>query len=213
MRYLTTLTFLLATTHTALAAENVNYQRDVLPILETYCIGCHTEDEAQGGLVMESHEALMVGGESGVAITPGEPASSRLLMMIRGQLEPNMPPEGEEQPGEEELEVLATWIQQGALGPGGNLPLKRELRTPKIKTEPGVVLPITAFAFSADGSMHAVARYGAVEVLRSRLVTATALAPSAGASTKLGSSESLEVVKRSSKSEARGFPARSWMPS
>ena len=60
MRYFTPLAALLLTTASAsLAAEQVDYVRDVLPLLEKYCIGCHTADEAQGGLVMESHAALI----------------------------------------------------------------------------------------------------------------------------------------------------------
>lgn len=153
---------------TARAAEPVDYVRDVLPIFETYCIGCHTADEEQGGLVMESHAALMTGGESGVAITPGEPGSSRLVLMVRGQLEPTMPPEGEERPSEEEIEKIVAWIEQGALGPDGDVPLKRELRTPDIETAEGVNAPVTAIAFSPVGDLRAVARYGQVDILDSK---------------------------------------------
>ncbi len=91
--------------HVTRAAEPVDYQRDVFPILESYCLGCHTSDEAEGGLVMESHADLMAGGESGVAVTAGSPSSSRLLLMIRGEVEPVMPPEGEARPSEEEIET------------------------------------------------------------------------------------------------------------
>ncbi len=166
MRYLPLFLCLLTTATTASAAEKVDYLRDVLPIMESYCIGCHTADEAEGGLVMESHASLMAGGESGLALTPGVPSSSRMLLMVRGELEPVMPPEGEERPSEEELEVLTTWIEQGALGPDGDMPLKRELRTPNVATKDGIALPVTAIAFSPDGSLRAVARYGRVEILR-----------------------------------------------
>ncbi len=54
------------------AADPLDYQRDVFPILESYCLGCHTSDEAEGGMVMESHAATHVrrrfgsGGHSGI---------------------------------------------------------------------------------------------------------------------------------------------------
>ncbi|WP_430454644.1 c-type cytochrome domain-containing protein [Rhodopirellula europaea] len=32
------------------------------PILQTYCVGCHAEDDAQGGLAMDTHAALISGG-------------------------------------------------------------------------------------------------------------------------------------------------------
>ncbi len=165
MQKLTQFIVLLAFSVPASAAEEVDYVRDVFPIFETYCIGCHTQDEAQGGLVMESYALLMNGGEHGLAITAGVPTSSRLFLMASGKLEPVMPPDGEPGPSEEELATLATWIEQGAIGPDGDMPIKRELRTPKIDTADGVVLPITAITASSDGSVRAVARYGKVEVI------------------------------------------------
>ncbi|QDV44930.1 WD domain, G-beta repeat [Stieleria neptunia] len=146
------------------AADRVEFVRDVYPILETYCVGCHTADDPQGGLVLEHYAGLAKGGETGVAVTPGVPASSRLLMMVRGEVEPVMPPDDAAGPDERELEILARWIEQGAAGPQGEMPVKRELRTPSIKPSPGVVAPITAIARSADGRVTARASYGRIEI-------------------------------------------------
>jgi WD40 repeat protein len=63
------------------------------------------------------------------------------------------------------LEILTAWIEQGAIGPDGETPLKRELRTPTIEPVSGVAAPITAVAFSPSGSLRAVARHGAVTIL------------------------------------------------
>ncbi|MDG2223702.1 MAG: hypothetical protein P8L85_20145 [Rubripirellula sp.] len=147
-----------------LAADSVDYVKEVRPIFARYCIGCHTAEEEQGGLVMETYKSLMVGGESGLAVTAGEPNSSRLLQMVRGKLEPAMPPEGEERPSEDEISVIQEWIEQGALGPEGELSLKRELHTPSIRTADNVKDPITALAYSPDGERFATGRYGEVLV-------------------------------------------------
>lgn len=147
------------------ADDPLDFQRDVFPILESHCLGCHSADEAEGGFVMDSHATMMAGGESGVAVTAGSAGSSRMLGMIRGQLEPVMPPEGESRPSDEEIEMLANWVDQGAVGPDGDLPIKRPLRTPAIETKPGVSMPITAIAISRDGSRRAIARYGSVQIL------------------------------------------------
>ncbi len=165
MRTLAFIALTLVVTLPVRAADSVDYVNDVLPIFQKYCIGCHTNDESQGGLVMESHRALMAGGESGAAITAGEPSSSRLVLMVRGKMEPVMPPEGEERPSDTEIETIEAWIEQGAIGPEGDMPLKRELRTPHIETNEGVRSPITAIAFSPQGDRRAVARYGHVEIL------------------------------------------------
>ncbi|MCS7467998.1 hypothetical protein NZK35_15190 [Stieleria sp. ICT_E10.1] len=146
------------------AAEPADFQRDVFPILEKYCVGCHNADDPQGGLVMEDFVGLMKGGETGLAITPGVPASSRLLMMVRGEVDPVMPPDDAAGPDERELEILTRWIEQGAVGPQGELPVKRELRTPSIKPSPGLVAPITAIARAPDGRTTARASYGRIEI-------------------------------------------------
>ena len=154
--------------------ESVDYARNVFPIFEKYCVSCHVVDEAQGGLVMESYASLMKGGDSGPAITPGVPSSSRLLMMASGKLEPAMPPDDDqnddEGPTEAELTMIATWIEQGAKGPDGEVTMRRELNTPDIKPADSVLLPITAVALSPDstapdGTIRAIARYGDVRIV------------------------------------------------
>ena len=166
MRFFTIVVLLLIPTMAADAADPVDFTRDVAPILQTYCTGCHTGDEGEGGLSTESHDALLKGGASGAAITAGVPDSSRLMLMVTGKLDPIMPPEDEAQPSEKEIETLASWIEQGAIGPEGDVPLKRELRTPKIDAKQGISLPITAIAVSPDGSLHAIARYGRIDIVR-----------------------------------------------
>ena len=166
MRYKTliiaALLFQCAAVTNALAATKVDYTKDVFPILQKYCVGCHTADEAQGGFVMESHAALMKGGETGVAVTAGEAKSSRMVLMATGKIQPQMPPEDEAQPSVDELAVIANWIDQGAVGPDGDMPVKRELRTPKIATDKNISAPITAIAQSPDGALRAVAQFGNV---------------------------------------------------
>ncbi|MEO1528276.1 MAG: c-type cytochrome domain-containing protein [Planctomycetota bacterium] len=146
------------------AAEPVDFVEDVLPILETHCVGCHTADDPEGGFVMETYAGLMEGGESGTAITEGVPSSSRMLLMATKQLKPFMPPDGEEGPSEAELETLARWIEEGANGPSGDMPIKRTLRTPKLKAAT-VASPVTAIARSLNGDLFAQARFGAIEIL------------------------------------------------
>ncbi|MCG8652202.1 MAG: hypothetical protein MI861_20350 [Pirellulales bacterium] len=136
------------------------------PLLRKYCVGCHTQSDDNGGLNMDTHALLMAGGESGPAVTPAVANSSRLVLMASGKMEPVMPPEGEEGPSEDELAMLADWIDQGAIGPAGQTPLRPKLRVPKIATAEGVKSPITAIALSSDGRLKAIARFGTVEIRR-----------------------------------------------
>lgn len=145
-------------------AETVDYSKDVFPIFEKYCIACHTADEASGGFVMQSFQEMMRGGDTGAAITPGVPSSSRLFLMTSGRMEPVMPPDDAEGPNDEELAILATWIEQGAIGPDGDTQMKRELRVPKIEPASGVIEPLTAIALRSDG-VRAVASFQTVKII------------------------------------------------
>ncbi len=148
----------------ARASETVDYLRDVYPIFETYCVACHADADGDGNLAMNSHENLMMGGENGSVITPGVPASSRLYLMAAGKMEPLMPPDGEQGPSEEELAKIADWIEQGAIGPQGGMPIKRQLNTPDVPTTDAAPTPITAITTSEDGRLIAVAKYQRVEI-------------------------------------------------
>jgi mono/diheme cytochrome c family protein len=155
------LTFFMATPF-VLASDAVDYVKDVMPVLQKHCIACHTNDEAQGGLVMETYASLMRGGESGPALTPGVPSSSRMFLMASGKLEPVMPPDDAERPKEEELAILSSWIEQGAKGPKGEVAMRRELQTPDFPTALDAKRPITAIAISPDGLTYVTAGYGDV---------------------------------------------------
>lgn len=147
------------------ADSAIDFQTDVYPIFEKYCIGCHTETDASGGLVMESFDQLMAGGENGTVITAGVPDSSRLFLMAAGTLEPVMPPDDMEGPNEQELELVRKWIEQGAAGPAGDGKPRKMLRTPTIEPKSDRPLPITAMALSSDGQKLAVARFARLEIV------------------------------------------------
>lgn len=145
------------------AEKPVDFSTQILPLLETHCVACHSNDEFEGGLILDSHAALLNGGESGPAITPGTPQSSRMLLMAKGTLEPKMPPEADGL-SEQELALLAEWIEQGASGPEGDSEhSKRPAMTfPKIATDAEATQPATAVAVAADGERLAIARFRSV---------------------------------------------------
>ena len=143
-------------------ADDTNY-KNVQIILTKYCVGCHNEDETNGDFRLDTFEQMQKGGESGTAFTAGSTASSRMIQMMQGKLEPQMPPADEPQPSDDEIQLIADWIENGAKGPDGNSASQSKLTTPKIvsKTE---IQPVTALAFSKDGKSIAISRYGTVKV-------------------------------------------------
>src|SRR5437868_10128088 len=60
-----------------------SYFRDVRPVLQEHCQGCHQPAKRSGEYVMAPFAALVKGGESGeTAIVPGKPQTSNLVKMI-----------------------------------------------------------------------------------------------------------------------------------
>jgi WD40 repeat protein len=111
----------------SLAAENqptghsgqeVDYYRDVFPILESKCLACHNGSHHESGLVLESSEALLRGGETGPAVVPGSPEQSRLFLAAAGRGDSPMPPMPNPVQATPldtgELGRLRDWIAQGA---------------------------------------------------------------------------------------------------
>ena len=93
------------------AREEVSFSEQIAPILEARCSECHSADNAELGLNLSTYEGVMAGSDYGTVIEPGNPGGSLILDMIESG---DMPEEGDPVPPEE-LELLRTWIAEGAL--------------------------------------------------------------------------------------------------
>lgn len=148
-------------------AEELEYQRDIEPLLIKYCGNCHRGNEKEGDFSIQTFETLMVGNSEGKVVVAGKSQESKLIGLIRGTLEPRMPPEEETQPTAEEIERLAKWIDAGALAPStAPQPLAMRLNTPKIQPKPGVSPPYTTAVALRDGEHLVAGRFGEVVQLQ-----------------------------------------------
>lgn len=91
----------------------VDFGREVEPLFQTRCRVCHTGEQAQGGLRLESREALLKGGASGAGVVPGTSAESLLVHRITGEQGQRMPPTGPPLTPAQ-IAVIRNWIDQGA---------------------------------------------------------------------------------------------------
>lgn len=97
----------------------VDYNRDIRPILSEYCMACHGFDPEHraAGLRLDQFEGATAELDSGAfAIKPNQPDDSELLVRVLADDESmRMPPE---ETGKrltaEQIELLRTWISQGA---------------------------------------------------------------------------------------------------
>ena len=149
----------------AVEAAPPDFARDVAPIFATYCVGCHNADEPESNLSLETFDQLQRGGEHGGVIVPGRSDASRLVRMLTGELEPQMPPEDNERPTQAEIEVLRAWIDAGARGPDGSAAVYPELSTPQIDAAPHVRQYLTSIAAAPDGARLALGRYRDVDLV------------------------------------------------
>src|SRR6185369_16384963 len=60
------------------------FESKIRPVLVDRCYKCHSRDsdKVRGGLMLDTREALMHGGNTGPAIVPGKPNDSLLISAI-----------------------------------------------------------------------------------------------------------------------------------
>jgi WD40 repeat protein len=161
-----TLTAVLAVCLAAhVAAEPPSYDREIAPILRTYCAGCHNDRDAEGELSVERFASLRKGGVgSGDPVTPGDANASVMIQRIRSADGDHMPPADEPQVPAADLATLVKWITAGAAAPAVDESILETLAVPKLPPHAGIK-PVTALALAADPARLAVARGRSVEVI------------------------------------------------
>ncbi|GDY08666.1 MAG: DUF1549 domain-containing protein [Planctomycetota bacterium] len=110
------------------ADRKIDFAKDVRPLLEKHCWGCHGAKKQESGLRLDSREALLRGGDIGKVIAAGDSERSRLIVLVSGT-DPQtvMPPDGP-QLKPEEVGILRAWIDQGSVWPDDS-PKKEEKNT------------------------------------------------------------------------------------
>lgn len=88
----------------------------VYPILDAKCISCHNESKSKGDLMLHTKEALLKGGENGPILIAGNVEQSELMKRIHLPEieEEHMPPKGKTQLTDDEIKLLAWWINEEA---------------------------------------------------------------------------------------------------
>ncbi len=95
--------------------EALVYRRDIRPALRRSCYKCHDASKQKGGLRLDTREAMLLGGDSGPALVPGDADASELLRRVKlpQDHEDFMPRKGSPLK-EAEIAVLERWIREGA---------------------------------------------------------------------------------------------------
>jgi hypothetical protein len=130
----------------ALQAGELEYNRDVRPILADYCFACHGADSAarKADLRLDQRDAAVDFG----AIVPGQPDDSELLARIFSDDPETVmpPPEIKKKLSAKQKGILKQWIAEGAeYQPHWSFIAPQAVEPPAVKNEAWVKTPIDRF--------------------------------------------------------------------
>jgi hypothetical protein len=155
---------------TTASSGRVTYAQ-VQSIFRDSCEHCHNADKAKGGLLMDSYEALLAGGEHGAPFAAGQSASSRLVQMIEGAVTPRMPYK-EDPLTAGQIALIRRWIDEGAAGPSASAEnaappgdAAGDITVPAVRPVVPVTGAVAALAFDASARRLAVGGYEIVHVM------------------------------------------------
>jgi hypothetical protein len=95
----------------------VLWEERVRPMVDEQCVKCHGPIEEKSGLVVDTVEGILRGGDEGPVVVPGKPAESRFYSYLAEGADPHMPPK--KQLTAEEREGVRLWIEALGSGQGG----------------------------------------------------------------------------------------------
>jgi hypothetical protein len=102
------------------------FEKSIRPLLHRRCLSCHSTEakKRRGGLLLDSHDVVLAGGDSGPAVAPGDAAKSLLIQAVRHEhATVHMPPAGKLPP--REVALLEEWVRRGAPFPGTSAGVQR----------------------------------------------------------------------------------------
>ncbi|HBN75587.1 MAG TPA: xanthan lyase, partial [Planctomycetaceae bacterium] len=92
------------------------FEKKIRPVLVKHCYECHSVEASavKGGLLLDSREGLLAGGDSGPSLVPGKSAESTLIESLKYESY-EMPPSGKLP--EHVIRDFEQWIDTGAIDP------------------------------------------------------------------------------------------------
>ena len=141
----------------------VSFWKDVRPVLQVHCQGCHQPAKKGGDYLLTSYQAMMGPGESDEQpIVPGDAANSYLFQQIDPSGGVAEMPQGKPPLTMATVELIRRWILEGAKDDSPKLDISAaKSGSPKFYA---TVPPITAMDVSADQRLMAVSGYHEVIV-------------------------------------------------
>ena len=104
-------------------AADIDYLREIKPLLKTHCYACHGALKQESGLRLDTVEQARKGGKHGPAILSDKPAAeSEIVKRITSKDPSGRMPQESKPLAEKEIALLTAWVAQGAVGPTDEKP-------------------------------------------------------------------------------------------
>src|SRR5690554_1582915 len=141
----TVMVILAITVWSSRGSHEISYNRDIRPIVNTKCISCHGGVKQSGGFSLLFEEEAKAITESGkLAIIPGDSKNSEMIKRLTHSDTSLRMPLDREPLTEEEIQLIAEWIDQGA---------KWEEHWANIPPDTSIVPPETVFSALAENGI------------------------------------------------------------
>jgi mono/diheme cytochrome c family protein len=107
---------------TPAAANEVQFMRDVAPILAQRCISCHGPKEPEADLRLDTFEGMTKGEHP--AVIPGDPEYSGIIQRVTEEDSSSRMPRDDDPLTPAQIEIIRNWIKAGAKfdGPDPKVP-------------------------------------------------------------------------------------------
>ncbi len=196
------LTLLLAVSTLAVAEESVDFTTQIRPLLSDKCFQCHgpNAEDREADLRLDVKESAFSEVSDGVAVTPGKPDESVVLLRIISKDEDLImpPPDSGKTLTDEEKELIRSWIAQGAQWADhwAFVPPTRP-DVPKVDNEEFVRNPIDAFVLRRlqQNGLKPSKRAERIKLLRRLHLDLTGLPPTVREIDQFLSNDSEEAYK------------------
>ncbi len=107
------------------------FESKIRPILVDDCYKCHSaqSEKVKGGLLLDTRDGLLKGGDTGPAIVPGDAEKSLLIKAVRYTDDKLQMPPKEKKLSPEKIAALEEWVKMGAPDPRTNQTVAAKIDT------------------------------------------------------------------------------------
>ncbi len=103
----------------AIPADEVDYAKDIKPLLAEKCGSCHGPLKQESGLRLDAGQLILQGSLDHRIVEPGNPDTSLMIERVSSSdPDAQMPPPGDGEPlSQQQIALLQQWIENGAAFP------------------------------------------------------------------------------------------------